>query len=44
MLMPLENCLNPGEFGEEFYSKASRAGLLIRLECVGSLRATELTN
>ena len=24
MLMPLENCVNPGEFGEEFYSNGVR--------------------
>ena len=31
-LVPLKTvCPNPGGFGEEFYSKGSRAGLLIRI-------------
>ena len=37
-------CPNPGEFGEEFYGKGSRAGLLVRLGGVRGLYSFNLVS
>ena len=44
-LLPLKNRVShSGGFGEEFYSKGSRAGLLLRPGCVQSLRSFNLVS
>ena len=44
-LLPLKNRVShPGGFGEEFYSKGSRAGLLIRPGCMQSLHSFSLVS
>ena len=43
--MPLKKRVShPGGFGEEFYSKGSKAGLLIRPGCMQSLHSFSLVS